>query len=56
MQVKISLKLLSEYLLLPPRSAPAAARTLSEINAFMCFMQIFKMVTRNGCKMIFGKK
>ena len=32
------------------------SRTVSHINAFLCFTQIFKMVTKNGGKTIFGKK
>ena len=31
------------------------SHTVSEINAFMCFMQKFKMAAKNGGKMIFGK-
>ena len=31
------------------------SRTVSEINAFMCFTQKFKMAAKNGGKMIYGK-
>ena len=30
-------------------------QTISEINAFLCFMQKFKMSAKNGGIMIFGK-
>ena len=33
----------------------ALSRTISEINAFLCFMQKFKMATKNGRKLMFGK-
>ena len=32
------------------------SRTISEINAFLCFTQKFKMAAKNGGKTIFGKK
>ena len=31
------------------------SRTVSEINVFMCFTQKFKMDSKNGGKMIYGK-
>ena len=33
----------------------ALFHTISEINVFLCFTQKFKMATKNGGKMIFGK-
>ena len=33
----------------------ALSRTISEINAFLCFMQKFKMTVKNGRKTIFAK-
>ena len=33
----------------------ALPRTVSEINAFLCFMQKFKSAVENGGKTIFGK-
>ena len=33
----------------------ALSRTISEINAFLCFTQKFKIAAENGEKTIFGK-